>query len=259
MKSLLFIGNSHLAAVKTAWDAAPPAGYAAAFFGAPQRAWQKMALLPGNQFGLAQNGDYKRQRQITEQANGRATVGLDGAGIVIMVGAFSASDPVASLLATCDVPGLRETGAPTLLSEPLFARARASMAAACLPEQGWLDRSDLTLATLPRPAPAENCLSSSHAQYQSWHDLARAPDGLQDAFALFDAALTDTMAAKGVTYLPQPPDTRTALGLTQAHFLAEGGGTIPGQEQRRGDHAHMNAAYGAACVAHILTWLTSQT
>ena len=259
MKTLLFIGNSHLAAVKSAWDAAPPAGYAAEFFGAPQRAWQKMALLPGNQFGLTPGGDYKRQREITEQANGISAISLDARNIVIMVGAFSAADPMATLLATCDIPDLRETGAPTLLSEPLFARACASMAAACLPEPGWLNRHDLTLATQPRPAPADRCMTSSHAQYQSWHALAQTPAGVPDAFALFDAALTDTMAAKGITYLPQPPATRTAPGLTPARFLADGGGTKPGQEQRRGDHAHMNAAYGTACVAHILTWLTSQS
>lgn len=259
MKRLLFIGNSHLAAVKLAWDQAPPSGYQTEFFGVPQRAWQRMTLLPDNQFGLPSDSDYKRQRDITVAANGKAAVSLTNRDVVILIGTFSAADSMAALLADCDIPDLRETGAPTLLTEPLFASACTALAQSCLPEPGWLNRTDFKLAAMPRPAPADSVLTSTYPAYQPWHQLARNPTGLPEAFALYDAALTTLMAAKSLAYIPQPPETRTATQLTPAHFLAPGGGTKPGEDHKRGDHAHMNAAYGAACVAQILTWLHSQS
>jgi len=259
MKRLLFLGNSHLAAVKLAWDQAAPPGYETEFFGAPQRAWTRMAMLPGNQFGLTDATDFKRQLEITEAANGKASTSLDDRDVIIMVGGFSAADPLAQLLADCDVPALRETGAPTLLTEPLFAKACAHLAGACLPEPGWHNRTQTTVALMPRPATADSCLTSTYPPYQHWHRLAAQPAGLTDAFALYDTALAALMTTKGLTYIPQPPSTRTAVGLTPARYLAEGGGTIKGEEHRRGDHAHMNAAYGADCVAQIITWLQSQS
>ena len=250
MKRLLFIGNSHLVAVKAAWDAAAPTGFQTEFFGAPQRAWARMSLMPGNMFGL--EGDFRRQRQITEQANGKATVSLDNRDVIIMVGSFSAAEPLAELLADCDVPSLRETGAPTLLSEPLFAKACQSLAAAQLPDPGWHNRPVLMV---PRPAQAETCLTSTNSGYHHWHRLAAAPHGIAQAFGIFDTTLSAQMRAQGLTYLPQPPQTRTAIGLTHAQFLAEGGGTQPGAEKKRGDHAHMNQVYGATVVAQLLTAL----
>lgn len=258
MTRLLFIGNSHLAAVKTAWDQAAPPGHDAEFFGAPQRAWARMALLPGNHFGLSE-GDYKRQHQITEAAHGKPAVSLDNRDIVLSVGGFSAAEAIAALLAGCDIPDLRETGSATLLTEPLFAKACATLAAACLPETGWHNRSDVKCAVLPRPAPADSCLTSTWPGYAPWHRLAADPAGVTDAFALFDDALTGTLAAKGITYLPQPRETRSETGLTPARFLAPGGGAKPGEDHKRGDHAHMNTAYGAACVTQILAWLQSQS
>ncbi len=251
MKRLLILGNSHLVAVKAAWEAAAPQGFAVEFFGAPQRAWTRMTLLPDNRFGVA--GDFKRQRQITEQANGKATVSLNHRDIIVLVGGFSAAEPIAELLALCDIPGLRATGAATLLSEPLFAKACAALAAAQLPESDLHTYAPVLM--IPRPAPAETCLTSTNATYQHWHHIAAAPDGIATGFARFDAALTAAMAAKGLTYLPQPQATRTAIGLTHAHYLAPGGGTLQGEEKKRGDHAHMNQAYGAQVVAQLLNAL----
>lgn len=251
MKRVLFIGNSHLAAIKTAWEQAAPQGYDAEFFGAPQRAWQRMALLPDNMFGLSDQGDYKRQREITEQANGKAQVSLQNRDAIVIVGGFSAAEPLAQLLADCDVTTLRETGAPTLLSEPLFAKSLATLAAQQLPP-GWTQPQT---ALLPRPAQAETCLTSTNSGYAHWHRLAANPMGLTDAADLFDAALTATFAAQTLTYIPQPTETRSATLLTLAQYLAPGGGTQKGDEQKRGDHAHMNTAYGSACLASLLPWL----
>jgi hypothetical protein len=258
MTRVLFIGNSHLGAIKLAWEHAAPKGYEVEFFGAPQRAWMRMAHLPDNQYGVPASGDYKRHRDIIEQANGKPAVSLANRDIVIMVGAFSAAEPIAAVLAECDVPDLRETGAATLLTEPLFAKACATLATDCLPFSGWLNRSDFKLAAMPRPAPADSVLTSTYPPYQPWHVLAANPAGMSDAAALFDAALGAVMAANGVTYIPQPAETLTAIGLTPARFLAAGGGNKPGEAHKRGDHAHMDTAFGAACVAQTLTWLSSQ-
>ncbi|MBC7479740.1 MAG: hypothetical protein H7317_16890, partial [Pseudorhodobacter sp.] len=178
MKRLLFIGNSHLVAVKAAWQAAAPAGFDVEFFGTPQRAWVRMAMQPVNSFGLAD--EFKRQRQITEQANGKACVSLDDRDAIVIVGGFSAVEAMAELMADCDVPDLRETGAATLLSEPLFAKACAALADANLPDAGFHNRPPVIL--VPRPAPAETCLTSTNVGYRHWHRLSSVPAGIAEAF-----------------------------------------------------------------------------
>ncbi|MBC7477407.1 MAG: hypothetical protein H7317_04840, partial [Pseudorhodobacter sp.] len=106
-----------------------------------------------------------------------------------------------------------------------------------------------------RPAPAETCLTSTNAGYRHWHRLSSVPAGIAEAFDIFDATLTAAMSAKGLTYLAQPNATRSPIGLTLAQYLAPGGGTLPGEEKKRGDHAHMNQAYGATVVAQLLNAL----
>lgn len=260
MKRLLFIGNSHLAAVKAAWQATPQ-HHQAEFFGTPQRAWLRMTHLPGNAFGLSNDTDagFARQRKITEQANGKAAVSLADRDVIILIGALSATDPVAPVLATCDIPTLRETAAPTLLSPQLFTAICTTLAQGSAPQPGWHHRPDASVLLLPRPATSETCLGSTNAAFQPWHRLSANPDGALARFAAYDAALGQMLHALGIAYLPQAPETRTNAGLTAATYLAEGGGVTRGEEQRRGDHAHMNPTYGAVCVAQILGWLASQT
>jgi hypothetical protein len=162
------------------------------------------------------------------------------------------------VLAQCDVAGLRETQAPTLLSQGLFADICLALASDALPEAGWRNRPGAEIALLPRPATAESCLGSTHESFAPWRSLATARDGLIAAFEAFDVALAGTFAKWGLSYLAQPYSTRTETGLTARRFLAEGGGEIlHGAEHKRGDHAHMNQAYGAACLPSLLTWLDS--
>ncbi len=259
MKNLLFIGNSHLAAVRAAWQAVP--GYEAEFFGAPQRAWLRMTHLPGNAFGLSNENEagFARQRKITEEANGKAAVCLSGRDVIVLVGGMSAAEEVAAVLATCDIPGIRQTGAATLLSPELFAKICAALAQGVAPLPGWHHRTDARVLMLPSAASADTCLGSTNAAFQPWHRLAANPTGALAGFAAYDAALGQMLKGLGIDYLAQAPQTRTTAGLTAGALLAEGGGVTKGQEQRRGDHSHMNPTYGAACVGQILGWLSSQT
>ena len=255
MKRLLFIGNSHLAALKTAWDATPRPGYDAEFFAAPQRTYLRMALMSGNAFGLASEGESNRQRKIAVSTNGKAAVSLVDLDIIVLVGGFSAAEAVAQVLGDCDVAALRETGAPSLLSQNLFSNICTALAQAALPEPGWHNRKDAKVVLIPRPATCETCLASTFAGFQPWHKLAANPAGALPGFGAFDTALTTVMADHSLTYLPQPTATRTPAGLTARAFLAEGGGITPGEEHKRGDHAHMNNAYGTAVIETLLAWL----
>lgn len=259
MNRLLFIGNSHLAAIKTAWDAAPRPGSDAEFFAAPQRTYLRMSLMSGNTFGLPTEGESQRQRKIIAAANGKAAVSLADRDFIVLVGGFSAAEQVAQVLAECDVADLRETGAASLLSEGLFASICTALAQNALPESAWHHRHDAKILLIPRPATCETCLASTYPAFQPWHKLAANPAGALQGFTAFDTALTNLMADKSLTYLPQPAATRTPSGLTAHAFLAEGGGISPGEDHKRGDHAHMNTAYGAACVTQILAWLQSQS
>ena len=161
MKRLLFIGNSHLAAVKAAWQATPQ-HHQAEFFGTPQRAWLRMTHLPGNAFGLSNDTDagFARQRKITEQANGKAAVSLADRDVIILIGALSATDPVAPVLATCDIPTLRETAVPTLLSPQLFTAICTTLAQGSAPQPGWHHTLTQASCCCPARPPAKPALAA---------------------------------------------------------------------------------------------------
>jgi len=256
MMRVLFIGNSHLAALRTAWAAAAPPGIEAEFFAAPHRAFLRMTLQKGNHFGLAPDSEFLRQSKITQEANGKIAVSLAERDIVVLVGAFSAAEKPAGILAGCDVAGMRHSGAATLLSQPLFDSICKDFAVAALPEAGWRD-CGAKMILLPRPATCATCLASTNPAFAPWHDLARSPLGVATAFDRNDANMAEVFADHGLNYLPQPTGTRTDFGATATQFLAEGGGVVTGQEHKRGDHAHMNPAYGAICAQKLLAALQS--
>lgn len=259
MTNALFIGNSHLAALKLAWAETAPAGVEATFFGAPKKTWLAFAALPGNQYGFDSAGKIRGHRKVAESVNGTANVPLDNRDAIVLVGEANAHAALASLLSFCDISGIRETGAATLMSVDLFAKCCRSLAEKALPDAFWWNRADLApIAVLPQPAPAETIRASTNRTYWAWNQLAANPAGLTAAHEALDDALGLTFAAKGLTYLPQPPETLTEAGLTQAHFLGEGRGIPQGAEDARGDHAHMNRDYGALCAAHLIPWLTGQ-
>ena len=259
MKRLLFIGNSHLAALKTAWDATPHPGFEVEFFAAPQRTYLRMSVMSGNTFGLATEGLSPRQRKIAEATNGKAAVSLTDRDVIILVGGFSAAEAMAQVLCDCDVTGLRETGAASLLSTGLFAGICQALAQAALPDAAWHHRKDAKILLIPRPATCETCLASTYPGFQPWHKLAANPAGALPGFAAFDTALANVATDHGLTYLPQPIATRSPAGLSTRAYLAEGGGITPGEDHKRGDHAHMNAAYGRAALEPLLVWLDTQT
>jgi hypothetical protein len=254
VKRLLFIGNSHLGAVKASWDSKPPSGFEAEFFAAPQRSWLRMGLMADAHFGLGGKG-YPQHRKITQNLNGKVAVSLRDRDVIVQVGGFNAADPLAAFLTECDIAGLRETGAATLLSSEFFTMACLEMAHSMLPEAGWHHRNDAAVVVMPRPASCETCLTSTYSGYQPWHRLAANPSGISAVLNKFDGTLSSVFAEKGLTYLPQPAQTRTPVGLTAARYLLPDGGTQPGEEGKRGDHAHMNLNYGAECINSLLTWL----
>ncbi len=260
MTNALFIGNSHLAALKLGWPEAAPQGVDVTFFGAPKQTWLCFTPLPGNQYGFGESGKFRRHRKVVEALNGVGSVKLDGRDAIVLIGETNAHAALANLLSICDISGIRESGAATLLSVELFAKCCRALAEKALPDAFWWNRADLApIAVMPQPAPAETIRASTNRTYWAWNQLAANPTGLTTAHEALDDALTLTFAAKGLTYLPQPAITLTEAGLTQANFLGEGRGVPQDGEDKRGDHAHMNREYGAHCAAHLIPWLTGQS
>lgn len=259
MTNALFIGNSHLAALKLAWaDAAPP-GVEVTFFGAPKRTWLAFAPLPGNHYGFDSTGKQRSHRKVAESLNGVGSVALEDRDAIVLVGEQNAHGKLANLLSICDISGIRETGCTTLLSVELFAKCCRALAEKALPDAFWWNRADLgPIAILQQPAPSETIRASTNRTHWAWNQLAANPIGLSTAHEALDDALTLAFAAKGLTYLRQPPATLTEAGLTQSIFLGDGLGVQEGSEDGRGDHSHMNHAYGVHCAAHLIPWLTGQ-
>ncbi|EEW26334.1 hypothetical protein [Rhodobacter ferrooxidans] len=250
MTKVAIIGNSHVAALKAAWDATPLPGLDMTFFAAPQRNFRQFALQPNRVYGLPapQRG---RHAEIVQKLNGALQIDLSGVDQVVLSAFGWNPGAIAQLIATCDIDGLRLTGAPTLLSRDLFDAICAALARALRPGPEWRHWPGAAPIFLAQAATCETCLGSSNADFASWQRLAAAPDGALAAFDIFFDHLRADLAGVGITLLRQPPQSLRPSGLTEARFLATGGGVVPGQEHLRGDHAHMNAAYGTLCLTAL--------
>lgn len=249
MSKIIVVGNSHVAAIKHAWNALPTSErrHDVRFFAAHGPHFGKLALTPALQFGLtrrraiAEPDVAKRVREI----NGAPRIDLSRADLVVWAGYLWPLTPLARLMAQFDVDGLREAGSACRLSREAFDAICADFAGSRIPRERWRNWTGPKLILHMRPLPVEDCLEATNPVYSPWQRIVPAPTGAQAVLNAFLDCFEATVAPLGIEVLRQPAESQSPSGLTKREYSRE----FPGKPR---EYNHMNPRYGTLSLAAIL-------
>lgn len=256
MMRVLVFGNSHVAAWRAGWDgvAAPVAGVEMGFFSLPEKIFQRYRFRATGLFAPRRSVTADELERVKAINDGQVECDPTGFDVAVCVGAGWAPEQALAFAALGDPPDGCGGGTGRAVYGPGFLRA-ALQEACAQTVAGWpvALRTRRRPIVFGRPVYAETCLDSTHRLYAPWHAVAGHPEAAAWFMAAYRDCLTAEAAEKGIEFLAPPDELQGRLGLTRAEFLAEGGGVVdPEAPGVRGDHSHMNAAYGQACIRHLL-------
>ncbi|SHI65103.1 hypothetical protein [Wenxinia saemankumensis] len=260
MKVLVF-GNSHLAALKSAWEGGHrPAGTGmeATFVGA-----HKGLLLQAE----VTDGVYRPASAAAAQALSRLgaprDVRLADYDLIVIAGAMVSLAQATILWRDARWPGLPslERAADVAAPGPTLISQEAALASLCgaLGEKlgprlaAMLSAAtDVPIRIACQPRYSAAVRAAPRPTTRSLAAAERAGDGAALA-ALFDRAAAGAAAAAGAGYLPQPPETVEADLYTGLAWM-DGAVRLaarPGLPQPGDDVLHANARYGALVLDQV--------
>ena len=259
MIRLAIIGNSHVGALKRAWDAATPRpeGVEPSFFGIPDKQQRYFRLGADLVYRLRTDMGARVPAiaAMAEKINGATFLDVSKMDAVVLCGAPTFQRQFSEIAATYDVDGYRAAGAARRMSRAAFEAICDDLGAAILPNQRWLGATAIPRrAVLPRPLPAEGAATSEIPDYAFWRVLAERPDGARAMIDRLFAGMATAHARHGIDLLRQPAATIEPSGLT-ASLYTQGSTRLKADERHpEEDVSHMNARYGALCLEVILDW-----
>lgn len=260
---LTIVGNSHVAALKRAWDAmeSRPAEIDLRFFASPDRYLRHFRL--GHDLVFRLPAVAAKQRPLiarsARQVNGATEIDLSGSDAVVLYGGVLFQCEFAEIIATYDVDGYRAAGAPRRMSRAAFEAVCDDLAEAALPRAFWLRGDIARFAVFPRPLPSEGAATAGGERTAPWRDVAVRPEGARAMVERLFVALGAAHARRGIDFLRQPASTLEPSGMTSAVYSRDSHRLIPGEKHSDDDVTHMNARYGALCLATILDWARKET
>lgn len=257
MTRLAIVGNSHVGALKRAWDemAPKPEDVDLTFFAVPDKL-RRHFRLTGDLVYAPRPRIRSEQPVIVETAekiNGASSIALAGLDAVVLYGGSLLQSEFATVIGTYDVDGYRAAGAPRRMSRAAFEAFCDSYAEATLPSARWFGTRIPRLAAFPRPLPAEGAEASSNPLLAPWRAVAARPDGARAMVERLFIAMAAAHARHGIDFLRQPPETLMANGLTSGDYT-KGSSRLNNERHPDEDVSHMNARYGALCLRSILDW-----
>lgn len=265
MRRVLVYGNSHVAAWQAAWEGWTEARPALdmAFFSLPERIFQRYRFRASGRFAARRSVTAEELDRVRAINAGQVECRPADADIAVCVGLSWAPERAMGFAAMGDAPGGAVGGAPAggggdraLFSAGFVEAAFAEACDAVCAEWPVPPRMAGRTVVFGRPIFAETCLRSSHPLYAPWRDAAAFPEAARRFLACYADRLAVRARQVGVDFIGPPPDVAGEGGLTRAGFLAAGGGVVhPDAPDARGDHSHMNSAYGRACIRHLLAHL----
>lgn len=259
MTRLAIIGNSHVGALKRAWDASTPRpeGFEVSFFGIPDKQQRYFHLDLDLVYRLRPNMGARTAAvaAMAEKINGATSLDVSGMDAVVLCGAPTFQRQFSEILATYDVDGYRAAGAARRMSRAAFEAVCDDFGAAILPSPRWLRAAAIPRrAVLPRPLPAEGAATSAIPDYAFWRVLAARPDGARAMVERLFTGMATAHAKHGIDLLRQPAATIEPSGLT-AGIYTHGSTRLRAEERHpEEDISHMNARYGALCLRMVLDW-----
>jgi len=253
---LLATGNSHLGAVKLAWDrlALQYPRVEVQFLGAPRETFDSFARQ-GSRFGLFDESQVpKRMLEGMKAAMPALIVDLADFDAVLAVGPDWGEIVLLGLLQRFGVDGIRPAkGAMDMLSAGAYAAFCADIAATSR-AVGVVKKLALgPVAVIPRPIRSELILQSTEADGRQFQALAGHPDGMIAAIGVHQAAFARVIAGHGAAVIAQPAETLAPCGLTRsACSIGQKTVTTRGEARVVVDVVHMTADYGAIVLAQYL-------
>lgn len=243
MTRIIVIGNSHVAALKTGWEeiAAEYPGVEMEFFAAPGYNFVRFHLWDGLNFGLTP--EEAARPDAAFDAYGRPSVDLSGADVVIRAGLAGRFYDIADLMRGFDIEGLRETGAPQILSRAAFDAFCAAIAEGVAPGPEWRGWDKPRLFLLPAPIRSADCIGSASKQFRRLQFLGRNGEGAREVVLAYFAQVERVLAGLGFEFIPHPAETLLPNGLTDTRF-ARGPSRFADLAPGARDMTHMNGEYG---------------
>lgn len=258
---VLVYGNSHVLAWREAWAgmAAEVPGVEMTFFSLPEKIRQRYRVRAKGIFAPRRIVTPDELARVAAMNDGQTSCQPGAADVAVFVGALWYPERAVGFAALGDPPDARGPSGERMAFGPGFVQAALDeICAAALGDWQISAGRARRPIVFGRPVYATTCLRASHRLYAPWAAAAAHPE----AAAWFAQAHRDRLvahaAAQGIDFMAPPAELHGDLGLTRAEFLAEGGGIVdPVNPVLRGDHSHMNAAYGRACIRQLLVGLAA--
>jgi len=232
-KRLCFIGDSHLACIRKAWD---ETSADATFFALPGRGMARIEVRDGTL--SSGNPDVVRTLKLVSGGLER----IDAAYDAYVLHAMHLGTAVALTL----LRDMREVGAPAALVGRADFRAalrdgiESSIAVTTLRKLRAIARAPAVVSPTPLADTQFAALRASLVERGAAAALAR----------LFAEECEAVCASLDARFVPQPPETLDADGLaTRAEYARDAVRFADGKPSQ--DSSHMNARYGARVVAAV--------
>ncbi len=275
-RSVLFLGNSHIAALRVAWKRNRDLfkDWSVEFFAANANLFNALELDRRKVFGahgtrkrqvarflqkigLIQENEAEKiyssqQLKSLDLVCGRRTVDLMRFDHVVLVGRNANEADCLLQMEPFSIDGLREDPERAPLSRSAFDTFATEIARKRLPDAAWLGWDHPRLSLLPAPRPLSGC-PESETRYAPWARFEADPlsgPALLEAYRDRVAAL---YAENGLTLLTPPKTVLADTGLTRPEFGDPSLRLHPKSgDLGDSDYHHMSPAYGKLVLEHVL-------
>lgn len=242
MRRILVIGNSHMAALRSAKDriAAAYPMLDITYFG-----------VPGNRFNASDVGldgvfrtaaDDPKARRMAKKINGRADIDLQQFDNVLVVGPRFRLMRVLRMTERTEVAEWARGNGDRLVSEAFFDAGLRRLAQDGADEVAVQFATSHPITVAAAAFPTEDVLQGG-----PFHDrlLAEVSGHIHCGriFRRYQKAVHDALLNNGLRYLPQPDETLAGPFLTNRAFATEATDLRDG-DRPVADKRHMNAEYG---------------
>ena len=258
MIRILIIGNSQVGAFRLGWNSisADHPDIEMRFFAQPGRPFYDFSYDPvASTFGAHDPSAFDDDvvRHLSKRAGG-LTVQVNECDHVFLVGHKQGHPQLFDLLDAFEIDDLRSNPGKPLMSLSTF---RALMGDVVRSDAvAWPLEDASVPVTICPPARISEAVGRSqsprpiHALVRS---LLKAPDGLREALDVLDGIVGNTLAERGLGFLPQPESTLAATGLTATQFRRQD--TDVGSSKNADDFNHMNDDYGVVFLRDLVDYL----
>lgn len=250
------IGSSHAGAMKYGWEQinSQHGNIDLSYVVAPRDVLGLLTVTKDAVFGVASDsGLTTAQIKAIKARSGDIRFDLRRNDVVLLIGTNPEPAFLRQLLQTTDVDDLRDTGAPSRLSQPALNAILDDYVARILPSTNWHGWDTPQVIYVETPRRSELVLETAHLGQNE------NPAGYAAVFDLLSDRLGDALQKVGIRYVPQPRDTIAENGLTKATYSTDSTRFFSEQSHSEQDTIHMNGDYGMRVWRDILDCIATKT